>query len=121
MNNDIGGFATFDNINNKLIDDLKVQLREGCRLQIAAASFSIYAFEALKEELEQVKELQFIFTSPTFNSSETGKKEKREFFIPKLTLVSALLFNIHRKPLHENVQTGFAERYTSSRLSQKAE
>lgn len=84
MNNDIGGFATFDNINNKLIDDLKVQLREGCRLQIAAASFSIYAFEALKEELEQVKELQFIFTSPTFNSSETGKKEKREFFIPKL-------------------------------------
>ena len=61
MNNDIGGFATFDNINHKLIDDLKVQLREGCKLQIAAASFSIYAFEALKEELEQVKELQFIF------------------------------------------------------------
>lgn len=52
MNNDIGGFATFDNINNKLIDDLKVQLREGCKLQIAAASFSIYAYEALKEELE---------------------------------------------------------------------
>ena len=56
MNNDIGGFATFDNINHKLIDDLKVQLREGCKLQIAAACFSIYAFEALKEELEQVKE-----------------------------------------------------------------
>jgi hypothetical protein len=52
MNGDMGGFATFDNINNKLIDDLKVQLREGCKLQIAAASFSIYAFEALKEELE---------------------------------------------------------------------
>ena len=51
MNGDMGGFATFDNINNKLIDDLKVQLREGCKLQIAAASFSIYAFEALKEEL----------------------------------------------------------------------
>ena len=84
MNSDMGGFATFDNINHKLIDDLKVQLREGCKLQIAAASFSIYAFEALKEELEQIKELQFIFTSPTFNSSETGKKEKREFFIPKL-------------------------------------
>ena len=61
MNNDIGGFATFDNINHKLIDELKVQLREGCKLQIAAASFSIYAFEALKEELEQVKELQFVF------------------------------------------------------------
>lgn len=72
-NGDIGGFATFDNINHKLIDDLKAQLREDCRLQIAAASFSIYAYEALKEELEQIKELQFIFTSPTFNSSETDK------------------------------------------------
>ena len=55
MNGDMGGFATFDNINNKLIDDLKVQLREGCKLQIAAASFSIYAYEALKEELERDK------------------------------------------------------------------
>ena len=80
----LNGFATFDNINHRLIDDLKVQLKAGGKLQIAAASFSIYAYEALKEELENIQELQFIFTSPTFNSSETGKKEKREFFIPKL-------------------------------------
>ena len=79
-----GGFATFDNINQRLIEDLKVQLCEGSKLQIAAASFSIYAYEALKEELENISELKFIFTSPTFNSSETGKKEKREFYIPKL-------------------------------------
>lgn len=79
-----GGFATFDNINHRLIDDLKVQLNKGSKLQIAAASFSIYAYEALKDELENIKELQFIFTSPTFNNSETGKKEKREFYIPKL-------------------------------------
>lgn len=83
-NGNIGGFATFDNINHRLIDDLKVQLQEGSKLQIAAASFSIYAYEALKDELENIKELQFIFTSPTFNNSETGKKEKREFYIPKL-------------------------------------
>lgn len=83
-NGGLGGFATFDNINRRLIDDLKVQLKAGCKLQIAAASFSIYAFEALKKELEHIQELQFIFTSPTFNSPETGKKEKREFYIPKL-------------------------------------
>lgn len=45
---------------------------------MAAASFSIYAFEALQKELEQVDELQFIFTSPTFNK-ERAKKQKREF------------------------------------------
>ena len=84
LNGEVGGFATFDNINHRLIDDMKVQLCAGSKLQIAAASFSIYAYEALKEELENIQELQFIFTSPTFNASETGKKEKREFYIPKL-------------------------------------
>ena len=55
-NGGFGGFATFDNVNHRLIDDLKVQLKAGSKLQIAAASFSIYAYEALKEELEQVEE-----------------------------------------------------------------
>ncbi len=50
---------------------------------MAAASFSIYAFEALQKELEKVDELRFIFTSPTFNK-ERAKKQKREFYIPKL-------------------------------------
>lgn len=74
----------FDNINNRVIDDLKQTLSKGSKVSIAAASFSIYAYEALKKELEDVDELRFIFTSPTFNKAEIGKKEKREFFIPKL-------------------------------------
>ena len=52
-------------------------------VSVAAASFSIYAYEALKDELENVDELRFIFTSPTF-IKDKAKKEKREFFIPKL-------------------------------------
>lgn len=58
-------------------------MSNGSRISIAAASFSIYAFEALKKELEKVEQLRFIFTSPTF-VSECGSKEKREFFIQKL-------------------------------------
>ena len=77
------GFATFDNITSRLIDDLKVVLRDGSKVSMAAASFSIYAFEALQKELEQIEELRFIFTSPTFNK-EREKKQKREFYIPKL-------------------------------------
>ena len=50
---------------------------------MAAASFSIYAFEVLQKELEKVSELRFIFTSPAFNK-EKAKKQKREFYIPKL-------------------------------------
>lgn len=73
----------FDNITSRVIDDLKVTLKKGSKVSVAAASFSIYAFEALQKELEQVEELQFIFTSPTF-SKERAKKQKREFYIPKL-------------------------------------
>lgn len=72
-----------NNISERVVDDLKVRMSNGSRVSIAAASFSIYAFEALKKELEKVELLRFIFTSPAF-VSECGSKEKREFFIPKL-------------------------------------
>ena len=74
----------FDNLNSKVVDDLKITLRGSSKVSIAAASFSIYAYEALKEELEAIDELRFIFTSPTFHK-EKASKEKREFFIPKLS------------------------------------
>ena len=72
-----------NNTSERLVDDLKARLSTESRVSIAAASFSIYAFEALKKELEKVKELRFIFTSPTFVKDKT-KREKREFYIPKL-------------------------------------
>ena len=73
----------FDNVNTRIVDDLRAKLASHHKVSIAAASFSIYAFEALKDELESVDELRFIFTSPTF-IKEKQKKEKREFYIPKL-------------------------------------
>ena len=73
----------FDNLNSRVVDDLRVTLRESGKVSIAAASFSIYAYEALKEELETIDEFRFIFTSPTFHTERTSKA-KREFFIPKL-------------------------------------
>lgn len=73
-----------NNVSERVIDDLKVKLSLKSVVSIAAASFSIYAYEALKEELENIEELRFIFTSPTF-IKDKGKKEKREFYIPKLS------------------------------------
>ena len=75
-----------DNINRLLGDDLKQTLKPGAHLKIAASCFSIYAFEALKSELEKIDELQFIFTSPTFTANEVTdkiRKERKEFHIPK--------------------------------------
>lgn len=72
-----------NNINKTLRDDLSVEIKQGSKLSIAAACFSIYAFRELKSELKDIEELRFIFTSPTF-TTEKAKKEKREFYIPRL-------------------------------------
>jgi len=71
-----------DNVNKTLKDDLTVSIQEDSKVSIAAACFSIYAFQELKRELRNVDELRFIFTSPTFVQEKT-KKEKREFYIPQ--------------------------------------
>lgn len=74
----------FNNITERVIDDLKEVLSSGnSQISIAAASFSIYAYEALKEELEKLDCVNFIFTSPTFYADKS-EKQKREFYIPKL-------------------------------------
>ena len=76
-----------DNITRLLGDDFKQTLKPGSRLKIAASCFSMYAFEALKAELEKIDELKFIFTSPTFVADEVTdkiRKERREFHIPKV-------------------------------------
>jgi hypothetical protein len=90
-----------DNINRLLGDDLKQTLKPGARLKVAASCFSIYALEALKAELDQVEELHFIFTSPTFVAEEVTdkiRKERKEFHIPKLNRERSLYgseFEIH--------------------------
>ena len=75
-----------DNISRLLGDDLKGTVRPGAKVRIAASSFSIFAFEALKQELESVEDLQFIFTTPTFVAQEATDrvaKAPREFHIPQ--------------------------------------
>ena len=72
-----------DNVNMTLRDDLMKTIKSGGRVSIAAASFSIYAFKELKEQLSDIDELRFIFTSPSF-VTEKVDKQRREFYIPRL-------------------------------------
>ena len=59
-------------------------IKSGSRVSIAAASFSIYAFQELREKLSEIDELRFIFTSPSF-ITEKADKQRREFYIPRLS------------------------------------
>ncbi len=73
----------FDNINDRVVDDLRLTINNGSKVSIIAASFSIYAFRSLRKELEQIRELNFLFTGEAFTKEKTPR-ESREFFIPRL-------------------------------------
>lgn len=72
-----------DNVYKIWHDDLALTIKQGSKLSIAASCFSIYAFQELKKSLENIDELRFVFTSPTFVTEKTDK-QKREFYIPRL-------------------------------------
>lgn len=90
-----------DNSSVLLGDELRQVIGKNTKLRIAASCFSIFAFDALKEELSKVDELQFIFTAPSFMPNEAlgkSKKERRQFFIPGQNHESSLYgteFEIH--------------------------
>lgn len=73
-----------DNINRTLQSDLAEEIKAGSKVSIAAACFSIYAYQQLKIQLKDVEQLRFIFTQPTF-VSEKKKEEKKEFYIPSIS------------------------------------
>ena len=78
-----------DNITSTVRDDLRVEIKKGSKVSIVAACFSMYAYKELKKQLESVDEFRFIFTSPTF-VKEKAEKQKREFYIPRLSRETSL-------------------------------
>jgi hypothetical protein len=73
----------FDNVTRIVKDDMSVEIKKGSKLSIAASCFSMYAYQALRGQLDSIDELRFIFTSPTF-VKEKAQKSKREFYIPRI-------------------------------------
>lgn len=78
-----------DNISTLLKDELIENIKNGSKMTVAASCFSMYAYKELKNQLDKVDEIRFIFTSPTF-VKESANKEKREFYIPRMDRESGL-------------------------------
>lgn len=63
-------------------DFLRAKTQTGSRLSIVSAYFTIYAYDALKEELERIEHLDFLFGEPSFvNRLDPSKTEKKAFII----------------------------------------
>ncbi len=74
----------FDNRTRILKDELVNTLQVGDRVCVAAAVFSMYAYQELKDQLEGLYEFRFIYTSQAFTQQRPAR-EKREFYIPRLS------------------------------------
>ncbi|WP_196592542.1 helicase-related protein [Pectinatus sottacetonis] len=72
-----------NNINDIARDDLMATIKKGSKVFVAAACFSMYAYNVLKKQLDSIDEFRFLFTSPTF-IKQKAEKAKREFYIPRL-------------------------------------
>lgn len=63
-----------DNINKTMKDDLIKEIKKNSKISIASACFSIYAYQELKKQLDNIEQLRFIFTSPTFIKEKVEKE-----------------------------------------------
>ena len=70
-----------DNINNTIKDDLQKEVKKGSKISIAAACFSIYAYQELKKQLEGVEELHFILHR-LLSLPRKPQKPKESFIFP---------------------------------------
>ena len=72
-----------DNHNRgKIGDFLKEKIKPGSKLSFVSAFFTIYAYHHLKDELDKIDELDFLFGEPRFVSSlDPEKTDKKAFKI----------------------------------------
>ena len=69
-------------------DFLKQQIDEGSNLSIVSAYFTIYAYQRLKDNLDNIESLDFLFGEPTFiKNIDPLKTDRKEFKIEDDKLV----------------------------------
>lgn len=64
---------------NTLVNLLKKEVKSGSKIAIASAYFSIFAYDALRTQLEKAENFKFLYTKPTFYKKE--KDIKRQYSI----------------------------------------
>jgi superfamily II DNA or RNA helicase len=81
-------------------DFLREHLPPGCQLSFVSAYFTIYAYHHLKNELDSIHNLRFLFGEPTFiKSIDPEKKNNRVFKIEDDQLVIPLENRFHQKSI----------------------
>ena len=71
-----------DNRTEKLLDRLKLRLKDAAALRVVSAYFSIYGFGALADELLRLQETRFLYGDPgSIDGIDPGEKTDRAFYL----------------------------------------
>ncbi len=62
-------------------DFLREKIQSGSKLSIVSAYFTIYAYDALKEDLDKIDHLDFLFGEPTFVSQIDPSRTETKSFV----------------------------------------
>jgi len=99
-----------DNKKTKIIDVLKDGIKKDSKLSIISAYFTIYGFDKLKDQLEKIENLRFLFIEPTFTKE---KEEKREFYINRKNREKQISGNEYEIKLRNEVSPRFYQNISS--------
>lgn len=85
---------------------LKENIKPDSDLSIVSAYFTIYAYNQLKEKLDSIKQLRFLFGEPTFiKAIDPSKTNKRDFKIED----DKLVIPIESRLIQKNIAKECAE------------
>ena len=97
----------FNNITTRVVDDLHSSIQAGSKISIAAASFSIYAYEALKNESSSPLPPSTPRRRRKRNESSTSRNSTENVIFSAQITKSASATNSHKKQSRVSAQTGF--------------
>lgn len=108
------GKLVIDNRTEKLLDRLKLRLKDAAALRVVSAYFSIYGFGALADELRRLQETRFLYGDPgSIDGIDPGEKTDRAFYLleQQLTPTEAL----RQKALAEQCEKWVEQPHTKIR------
>lgn len=73
-----------DNKTEFVYKELCDAIKKGSKLSVVSASFSMYAYDKLKKDLNKIDKMRFIYTKPSFIKNK--EKEAREYYIDNNTI-----------------------------------
>ena len=104
-----------DNKTNFVYTELKESIKKGSKLSVISALFSMYAYDALKKDLDKIDNMRFIYTKPSFIRDD--KKESREYYIDN----NSIFGNDYEIKLRNEMTQGSISRDFSKWINDKLE